>query len=86
MLNLIGIGYPLSIVVIIVGSFILALVGAFFGMLYRGVDRKLSAHMQGRIGPPIIQPFRDVQKLLMKESIIPDGSIPWLFTAAPSSV
>jgi len=82
-LNLIGIGYPLSIVVIIVGSFILALVGAFFGMLYRGVDRKLSAHMQGRIGPPIIQPFRDVQKLLMKESIIPDGSIPWLFTAAP---
>jgi len=39
--------------------------------------------MQGRIGPPIIQPFRDVGKLLMKESIIPDGAISWLFKSSP---
>ncbi len=83
MLNLMGVDYPLSILVVIVGSFIMALVGAFFGMLYRGVDRKLVARMQGRIGPPIIQPFRDVQKLLMKESIIPDGAVSWLFKGAP---
>jgi NADH-quinone oxidoreductase subunit H len=39
--------------------------------------------MQGRVGPPIVQPFRDIQKLLMKENIIPDGAITWLFNAAP---
>jgi len=82
-LNVYGVDYPLSILVIIVGSVVLALVGAFVGMLYRGVDRKLVARMQGRIGPPIIQPFRDVRKLLMKESIIPDGAVSWLFKAAP---
>jgi len=82
-LNLLGVDYPLSILVIIAGSFVLALVGAFFGMVYRGIDRKVVAHMQGRVGPPIVQPFRDVQKLLMKETIIPEGSISWLFNAAP---
>lgn len=76
-------GYPLGITAIIVGSIILALLGAFFGLLYRGIDRKLVAHMQGRIGPPIIQPFRDVGKLLTKESIIPDGGVSWLFQACP---
>jgi len=79
-LNLLGIDSPLELAVIIIGSFILAPV---FGMLYRGIDRKLVARMQGRIGPPIIQPFRDIRKLLMKENIIPDGAIQWLFTAAP---
>lgn len=83
MLNLVSNNLLLNIVIIIVGSLIVVLVGAFFGLLYRGIDRKLSAHMQGRIGPPIRQPFRDVQKLLMKESIIPDGAVSWLFTAAP---
>jgi len=82
-LNLVSNNLPLNIAIIIVGSFIVVLVGAFVGLLYRGIDRKLSAHMQGRIGPPIVQPFRDVQKLLIKESIIPDGAVSWLFTAAP---
>ena len=83
MLNLTGNIFPLNIGIVIVGTIILAVVGALFGLLYRGIDRKLSAHMQGRVGPPIIQPFRDVQKLLMKENIIPDGAVSWLFTAAP---
>ncbi len=73
----------LSMVSIVVGPVILAIMGAFFGLLYLGIDRKLVAHMQGRIGPPIIQPFRDVGKLLMKESIIPDGALSWLFKLAP---
>ena len=68
---------------ITIGSAILVFIGGVLGMLYRGIDRKLVAHMQGRVGPPIVQPFRDVQKLLMKESIIPDGAISWLFKAAP---
>ena len=69
--------------IIIFGSALLVFVGGGFGMLYRGIDRKLVARMQGRVGPPLVQPFRDVQKLLMKENIVPGGAITWLFNAAP---
>lgn len=82
-MNLLGENIWISGLLIVVGTAVLVLVGGFFGMLYRGVDRKLVARMQGRVGPPIVQPFRDVQKLLMKENIVPDGAIPWLFNAAP---
>ena len=82
-MNLLGDSLWINALVIIIGTVIVAGLGALFGMLYRGIDRKLVARMQGRVGPPIVQPFRDMQKLLMKESIIPRGAIPWLFTAAP---
>jgi len=82
-MNLLGENIWINGVIIIVGSAILVFIGGAFGMLYRGIDRKLVAHMQGRVGPPIVQPFRDVRKLLMKENIIPDGAISWLFNAAP---
>ncbi|HAB93267.1 MAG TPA: Ech hydrogenase subunit EchB [Lachnospiraceae bacterium] len=39
------------------------------GGLMEGVDRKISARMQGRIGPPILQPFYDVIKLFNKQVI-----------------
>ncbi len=42
------------------------LVGGFLA----GVDRKLSARLQGRYGPPLRQPFFDVLKLLQKERIV----------------
>lgn len=49
----------------ILGIVILALpVG---GLLF-GIDRKLTARLQGRKGPPIIQPFYDVLKLWSKDS------------------
>ncbi|MCL2216723.1 MAG: NADH-quinone oxidoreductase subunit H [Defluviitaleaceae bacterium] len=38
------------------------------GGLISGIDRKISAKMQGRKGPPILQPFYDVLKLLQKDS------------------
>jgi formate hydrogenlyase subunit 4 len=82
-MNLLGENIWINGVIIIFGSAILVFIGGVFGMLYRGIDRKLVAHMQGRVGPPIVQPFRDVRKLLMKENIIPDGAISWLFNAAP---
>ena len=37
------------------------------GCLLAGVDRKVSARMQGRVGPPILQPYYDVRKLFGKE-------------------
>lgn len=35
--------------------------------LLKGIDRKLTARMQGRIGPPLLQPFYDVIKLWNKD-------------------
>ncbi len=47
------------------------LVGApLVGGLLEGIDRKVSARMQGRWGPPVLQPFFDVRKLMHKESIV----------------
>ncbi|RLC70952.1 MAG: NADH-quinone oxidoreductase subunit H [Chloroflexi bacterium] len=46
------------------------LVAPFIGGLLRGIDRKLTARMQGRIGPPIVQPCYDVLKLFSKERIV----------------
>ena len=73
----------MNVIVTIVIFICVVVLSTIFSMLYRGIDRKLVARMQGRVGPPIIQPFRDVQKLLMKENIVPDGAVSWLFTAAP---
>ena len=39
-----------------------------FGGLLAGVDRVVSARMQGRVGPPLLQPFYDVGKLLQKHT------------------
>ena len=39
------------------------------GGLLAGLDRIVSARMQGRVGPPVFQPFYDVFKLWEKEDI-----------------
>jgi ech hydrogenase subunit B len=40
------------------------------GGLLSGIDRRVSARLQGRFGPPLMQPFFDVGKLFQKERII----------------
>ncbi len=40
------------------------------GGLLAGVDRRITARMQGRVGPPILQPFYDVVKLFCKENLL----------------
>jgi len=72
-----------TVFILIIGTLGLAAFGIIFGLLYKGIDRKLSAHMQGRIGPPIRQPFRDIVKLFTKENIVPENAIPWVFNLAP---
>ncbi|MCR5797968.1 MAG: NADH-quinone oxidoreductase subunit H [Eubacterium sp.] len=39
----------------------------FIGGLLDGIDRKLSARMQGRKGPSVLQPFYDLKKLFDKQ-------------------
>jgi formate hydrogenlyase subunit 4 len=41
----------------------------FAGGFIAGLDRKVTARMQGRFGPPVLQPFYDVAKLFGKEKI-----------------
>lgn len=53
------------------------------GMLLCGIDRKLVARMQKRVGPPILQPFYDFFKLCGKETIIPAVANKTVFLAAP---
>lgn len=48
-------------------SILFALVAPLLGCLLSGIDRKISARMQGRIGPSILQPYYDLRKLLVKE-------------------
>jgi len=65
--------------------FLAAIVSApVLGLLYEGIDRRLTARMHNRIGPPILQPFYDFFKLLGKESLIPEQSSPLLFSALPA--
>lgn len=53
------------------------------GMLLCGIDRKLVAKMQKRVGPPILQPFYDFFKLCGKETIIPASASKTTFLMAP---
>lgn len=46
------------------------LLGPLLGGLLAGVDRRLTARMQSRQGPPILQPFYDVLKLFEKDTTI----------------
>ena len=53
------------------------------GLLLCGIDRKLVARMQKRIGPPILQPFYEFFKLLGKETIVPAAANKTVFLLAP---
>ena len=55
-----------GVVGIFIGTVVFALLAPLLGGLIDGVDRKLSARMQGRVGPRLLQPFYDVAKLLRK--------------------
>jgi len=56
----------------------LALATPLIGGLLAGVDRKLTARMQERMGPPLVQPFYDVLKLWGKEPMISNNLQPVL--------
>ncbi|GIV18854.1 MAG: ech hydrogenase subunit EchB [Armatimonadota bacterium] len=46
------------------------LIAPLVGGLLMGIDRKLSARMQGRAGPPVAQPFYDLIKLFAKDALV----------------
>ena len=50
--------------------------------LLTGYVRKVKAHLVRRQGPPLLQPYRDLVRLLRKEVVLAE-SASWLFRAAP---
>lgn len=58
---------PLTLVLLILGA-------PLFGALLSGIDRRITARAQGRIGPPLLQPLYDIIKLLRKEPLLTNQS------------
>ena len=50
--------------------------------LLRATIRKMKARLQGRQGPPLLQGYRDLAKLLRKESVRSDTAS-WVYVAGP---
>jgi formate hydrogenlyase subunit 4 len=47
-----------------------------------GLTRKVKARLLRRQGPPILQPYRDLARLLRKEAVLAENAS-WLFRVAP---
>lgn len=64
----------MSFLSILIGTLAFAVIAPVLGCLLAGVDRKISAHMQGRVGPPLLQPYYDVRKLIEKDNVSVNSS------------
>lgn len=53
------------------------------GFIASWIVRKVSARVQWRVGPPVLQPVYDVMKLLGKETLVPQDAQRTVFIAAP---
>ena len=48
-----------------------------------GLIRKVKARLLGRIGPPILQPWRDLARLARKQPVLAENAS-WVFSGAPA--
>jgi len=56
---------------------------ALVGLLVSWIDRKVTARVQWRVGPPILQPLYDFVKLMGKETIVPRAGSKTTFLLSP---
>lgn len=54
-----------------------------FSLLCEYIDRKVTARLQSRVGPPFYQPWADFIKLISKESLVPKMADRKRFMAIP---
>jgi len=50
--------------------------------LLLGFTRKVKARLLNRQGPPVVQPYRDIKRLVRKEAVLANNAS-WLFRCAP---
>ncbi len=57
----------MNLIMAVAGALLFLILAPVFGGLIAGVDHVLTARMQSRRGPPVLQPFYDLSKLWHKE-------------------
>ena len=50
--------------------------------LLTGLVRRVKARLNRRVGPPLLQPYRELWRLARKEVVLAENAS-WLFRAAP---
>ena len=65
----------------VVAVFVNVLLFLLLAPLFEGVMRKITARVQSRQGPPVVQPYFDLLKLLGKDRV--DSARNWAFRLAP---
>jgi NADH-quinone oxidoreductase subunit H len=68
------------VIYLIVYGFIIT---AIIGLVASWIDRKITARIQYRKGPPFFQPVFDILKLMGKETLVPKSASNGAFFAAP---
>lgn len=56
-----------------------------FAPLLTGLVRKVKARLLRRQGPPLIQPYKDLFRLIRKEAVVAENAS-WIFRAAPYAI
>ena len=70
--------------IISIVKFVLIVIGILIlGLFTSWLDRKVTARVQARVGPPWFQPVADIIKLLGKETLVPEGSGRTVFLLSP---
>ena len=70
----------LADVIAAIAKVIVALV---FPPLLLGLIARTKAYFAGRVGPPLLQPYYDIHKLLRKDTVI-SRTTSWVFLAGPA--
>ena len=63
----------MSFIETFVGTIAFVIVAPVIGCLLAGLERVITARMQGRVGPPVLQPYYDVRKLIEKDDVTVSG-------------
>jgi formate hydrogenlyase subunit 4 len=72
-----------KIIITLFAPLLILAAGIVIGLFFKGIDRKIAAYFQSRIGPKLRQPFYDLRKLMYKETVVPEYAVDWVFRGAP---